>query len=190
VGSSPRGGPRARMWSPRMAAPSGSLVAALTSALVSCGGPGPDVPTPTPLIRQTPPASPDVAVLSAYRAEQAAFITAIGTADASYPGLAQTMVDPLLSEIRKQLIADRGNGIVGKGRVDLNPRVDWIRGAEAQVVDCAFDQSQLVYVSNGQPVPPVKPPHAVSITATLVETAGAWKVSTQTVSEAPCSTAS
>lgn len=168
-----------------------SLSTAILAALVSACGQTAPSPTSTPTPRQSQTPGPEeAAVLAAYRAEQAAFISAIQTADASAPGLAATMVDPLLTDIRKQLIADRGNGIVGKGDVDLHPHVAWVSGAEAEVVDCAFDRSQLVYVSSGQPVPPVKPPHAVSITAHLVHSAAGWKVSTQSISEAPCSSTS
>ena len=191
MGSSPRGNPAAGPRRSRSVAAGGGFAAALVVAVTSCGH-SPSAPPPSASAgsRQSPSPRSDVAVLAAYQAEQAAFMGAIRTADASYAPLAETMVDPLLTAIRKQLIADHGNGIVGEGDVDLHPRVAWVRATEAEVIDCAFDRSQLVYVSSRQPVPPIKPPHPVSITADLVQDKGVWKVSTQSVSEAPCPTAS
>ena len=66
-------------------------------------------------------------VLAAYRAEQAAFEQAVQHADPTLPALAQTMTGAQLDSVRRSLVADQTNGIVGRGSVQLNPKVAWVR---------------------------------------------------------------
>ena len=127
------------------------------------------------------------AVVAAYRAEQAAFEEAVQQADPTLPALAQTMTGAQLSSVRRSLVADHANGIVGRGSVRLNPKVSYIRGTQALVVDCAFDSSELVYAATGKPVPPVTPPQKVAIASHLSEvSAGVWKVAEQHTSDGSC----
>jgi len=85
------------------------------------------------------------------------------------------------------LVADQTNGIVGRGNVKLSPKVAYIHGARALVLDCAFDSSELVYASTGKPVPPVTPPQKVAIESNLTEvSAGVWKVADQHASDGSC----
>ncbi len=126
-------------------------------------------------------------VLAAYRASQAAFDQAIQQADATLPALAQTMTGGELDSVRRSLVADQTNGIVGKGTVQLNPKVISVTGNDAVVRDCLFSSLELVYSATGKPVPPVTPPEHDGVQATLTQTSpGTWKVSGEHVSEGSC----
>ncbi len=126
-------------------------------------------------------------VLAAYRAEQAAFEQAVQQADPTSPALAQTMTGAQLDSVRRSLAADQANGIVGHGNVQLNPKVAWVRGTQALVLDCAFDSSELVYTATGKPVPPVTPPQKVAIRSNLTEvSSGVWKVANQHATDGSC----
>ncbi|MHB8244847.1 MAG: hypothetical protein ACYDGN_05735 [Acidimicrobiales bacterium] len=98
--------------------------------MTSCGGSGAsDASHPATTPRQSATTSTlaghpstttnptSTAVLAAYRAEWAAFEQALSTANASDPGLAATMVAPMLQEVRRNLVSDQVNGIVGRGGV-------------------------------------------------------------------------
>jgi hypothetical protein len=127
------------------------------------------------------------AVLAAYRAEQAAFAQAVQQADPTLPALAQTMTGAQLDSVRRSLVADQTNGIVGRGSVQLHPKVASISGTQALVLDCAFDSSELVYAATGKPVPPVTPPQKVAIRSSLTEvTPGVWKVADQHATDGSC----
>ncbi len=126
------------------------------------------------------------AVLAAYRAGWSAYQGALADANAADPALAATMVDPLLQRVKANLYAYQRQGIVGRGPVDLYPHVVTVTSSTATVVDCTFSSSELVYKSTGQPVPPVTPPEHDGVRATLVLTAGTWKVSQQSVTEGKC----
>jgi hypothetical protein len=130
------------------------------------------------------------AVLSAYRAGWAAFEQALSTADAADPALAATMVAPMLQEVRRNLVSDQVNGIVGRGGVQLHPRVAHVTATSATVVDCSYSTSELVYSSSGKPVPPVTPPEHDGVLATLTFVGATWKVSDQTVTEGTCGSGS
>ncbi|HVA06848.1 MAG TPA: hypothetical protein VNG12_08920 [Acidimicrobiales bacterium] len=126
-------------------------------------------------------------VLAAYRAEQAAFEQAVQHADPTLPALAQTMTGAQLDSVRRSLVADQTNGIVGRGNVQLNPKLAWVRGTQALVLDCAFDSSELIYAATGKPVPPVTPPQKVAIRSNLTEvSSGVWKVATQDATDGSC----
>lgn len=130
------------------------------------------------------------AVLAAYRAGWSAYEGALADANAADPALAATMVDPLLQRVKANLYAYQRQGIVGRGPVDLYPKVVTVSSSTATVVDCTFSSSELVYKSTGKPVPPVTPPEHDGVRATLVLTAGTWKVSQQSVTEGKCAAGS
>lgn len=134
----------------------------------------------------TPAGRRKAAVLAAYRAGWSAYEGALADANAGDPALAATMVDPLLQRVKANLYAYQRQGIVGRGPVDLYPKVVTVTSSTASVVDCTFSSSELVYKSTGQPVPPVTPPEHDGVRATLVLTAGTWKVSQQSVTEGKC----
>ncbi|MGH9089939.1 MAG: hypothetical protein ACRDZR_00940 [Acidimicrobiales bacterium] len=126
-------------------------------------------------------------MLAAYRAEQAAFEQAIQNANPTLPALTQTMTGAQLASVREALVADKANGIVGKGDVHIHPRLSYVHGTKALVLDCAFDSSELVYAATGKPVPPVTPPQHVAIRSDLIEVvAGTWKVSKQHTTSGSC----
>jgi hypothetical protein len=135
----------------------------------------------------TTTASPGTAALAAYRASQVAFDQAIQQADPTFPALAQTMTGAELDSVRRSLVSDQANGIVGQGDVQVHPKLVSISGDRAVIHDCAFSSLELVYKSTGKPVPPVTPPEHDGVTATLVQTSPAtWKVSTEHVTEGSC----
>lgn len=125
-------------------------------------------------------------VLTAYRAEWAAFEHALSTANAYDTALATTMVDPQLQRVRANLLADRNQGIVGRGTVQLNPHVTSATGTQATVADCMYSTSELVYQATGKPVPPITPPEHDGVQATLILSGSVWKVSQQTVTDGKC----
>ena len=126
-------------------------------------------------------------VLAAYRAEQSAFEQAVDHADPALPALAQTMTGAQLASVRRVLVADKTDGIVGRGTVQLHPKVAYVHGTAALVLDCVFDSSELVYAATGKPVPPVTPPEKVAVRSTLTEVSpGVWKVSDQHTTGGSC----
>jgi hypothetical protein len=134
----------------------------------------------------TPAGGRKAAVLAAYRAGWSAYEAALAAANAADPALAATMADPLLQRVKANLYAYQRQGIVGRGPVDLYPKVVTVSSSTATVVDCTFSSSELVYKSTGKAVPPVTPPEHDGVRATLVLTAGTWKVSQQSVTEGKC----
>lgn len=162
--------------------------AALALVLTSCGGSSghkaADGPTTT--TNSSTSAASSAAVLGAYRAEWAAYQSALATANAYDPSLAATMVDPLLQKVRANLLGYQNAGIVGRGSIQLNPRVVSISATTAMIDDCNFSSSELVYAKTGKPVPPITPPEHDYVQATVVLVNGAWKVSQQNVTEGKC----
>ncbi|MGH3266396.1 MAG: hypothetical protein ACRDNS_30885, partial [Trebonia sp.] len=98
--------------------------------------------TSTTVAATSTTASPSAAVLSAYRAGWAAFEHASATSNAFDPQLPATMVDPLLQQVRRNLVGDQGAGIVARGTFTLHPRLKSITGSTAVVVDCAYSTSE------------------------------------------------
>jgi len=126
------------------------------------------------------------AVLTGYRASWSAFEGALADANPSAAALAATMVDPQLQGVQANLLADQRQGIVGRGPTTLHPKVTAASATTATVVDCVYSATELVYKATGKPVPPVTPPENDGVTATLVLSAGVWKVSKQTVTDGKC----
>jgi hypothetical protein len=104
----------------------------------------PTTTTSTPTTTTTDPTA--AAVLQAYRAEWAAFEQALSMANASDPALAATMVAPMLQEVRRNLVSDQVNGIVGRGGVQLHPRVEHVTATSATVVDSSYSTFELIQV--------------------------------------------
>jgi hypothetical protein len=167
--------------------PMAALLLGVVALAASCGGSPSasgshnDHPTTTTGNDQV------AAVLTAYRAEQQAFEQAFLTANASLPALSQTMVDPQLQLVERNLLGEQHDGMVGKGNVVLHPHVISITRNQAIVEDCLYSTQELVYASTGKPVPPVTPPEHDGVRSTLAqESKGIWKVSQQTVTEGHC----
>lgn len=162
----------------------GSL--ALLGAACSSSHPraAPDSTTTTMVTTTT--TQQEAAVLAAYRSAWAAFEHAGLTADAFDPQLPETMIDPVLQQVRRNLVGDKAHGAVARGTFALHPHVLAMTATSATVVDCAYSTSVLVYANNGKQVPPVTPPEYDGIKATLVLVGSAWKVSQQDVTEGHC----
>jgi hypothetical protein len=96
------------------------------------------------------------------------------------------MANPLLQKVRAALLGYQNGGVVGRGSVQLHPKVTSVTATTATVVDCIFSSSELVYAKSGKPVPPDTPPEHDGVTATVVLSSGSWKVSQQSVTEGKC----
>jgi hypothetical protein len=173
------------------------LVGGLGLAILvsACGSSTPDASPPKTTTTDSSATSTTLsaqanAVLAAYRAAWSAFEGALANANPSDPALASTMVDPQLQSVKANLLADQMQGIVGRGPTTLHPEVTALSASSATVVDCAYSSNELVYKATGKPVPPITPPENDGVTATLVLTGGAWKVSKQTVTDGKCVSAS
>ncbi len=174
-----------RTWSRTWAG--AACLLGVTTLAASCGGSPSAAGHHTDQSSTTNASSQAATILSAYRAEQAAFEQAVHNADPTLPALAQTMTGAQLDSVRRALIADKANGIVGRGTVQLHPKVSYVHGTQALVLDCAFDSSKLVYAATGKPVPPVTPPEKVGVRSQLTEVSpGVWKVSDQHTSGGSC----
>lgn len=145
--------------------------------------------TPTTLTTATSTSTttaPASAVLAAYRAGWAAFEHALADANPEDPALPATMVDPELQQVKGNLLADQQQGMVGRGKFTLHPKVTALSATSATVVDCAYSTAELVYQSTGKPVPPITPPENDGVTSTLMLSGGTWKVSKQIVTDGKC----
>lgn len=147
---------------------------------------------PTARSETAPPErdSSSTAVTNAYRAAWSAFEHAAADANPDDPELAATMVDPQLQGVKANLLADRQQGIVGRGTFTLHPKVTSRSGTSATVVDCAYSTAILVYAKTGKQVPPITQPENDGVTSTLVLASGMWKVYKQTVTDGKCAPAS
>ncbi|MDA8283448.1 MAG: hypothetical protein M0Z42_09190 [Actinomycetota bacterium] len=174
-----------RRTRPRSA--SAAILLAVGALAASCGGSPSIGGTRRDHRSSTTTHSQAAAVLAAYRAEQAAFEQAVDRADPTLGALAQTMTGAQLASVRRVLVADKTDGIVGRGSVQLHPKVAYVHGTTALVLDCVFDSSELVYAATGKPVPPVTPPEKVAVRSTLIEVSpGVWKVSDQHTTGGSC----
>lgn len=172
--------------------------AVAAAALAACGASPrsaspsthPTTSTAPSLSTTSPPSTTQApakaAVLAAYRAGWAAYEHALADANPEDPALSATMVDPLLQRVKANLLGYQHDGIVGRGAVELYPKVVSVSSTTATVLDCTFSGSELVYANSGKPVPPVTPPEHDGVRATLTLTGGTWKVSQQAVTEGKC----
>lgn len=142
-------------------------------------------PTTTTPTSTTVPAA-DAAILAAYRAEWAAYEHALATANPLDPGLAATMVNPLLHQVEGYLVAYHEEGIVGRGSIALDPRVASLGASAATVLDCQYSASLLYYKASGKEVPPITKPEHDGVKATLVLDGSTWKMKSQHVTEGSC----
>ena len=125
-------------------------------------------------------------MLAAYRAAWSAFEHAAADANPQDPELATTMVDPQLTGVKANLLADQRQGIVGRGTFTLHPKITALSATSATVVDCAYSTAVLVYAKTGKQVPPNTQPENDGVSSLLVLSGGTWKVSKQTVTDGKC----
>lgn len=154
-------------------------------ALLAAGCSSPRPRSTSTTTTTTDPAA--AAVLAAYRGAQTAFDQALAQADPTWPALAETMTGAQLQSVRRILVADQVNGIVGRGSVQVFPKLVSITGSTAVVHDCLYSSSELVYAKTGKPVPPATPPEHDGVTAVVQEVApDTWKVANVHVTEGTC----
>ena len=180
-----------------LAASSGVIPVLVGVAVIAaaCGG-SPNAASPTthaaattttiPVTTSTLPSTPDTAVLAAYRAAWAAYEPALKTADPASTGLAATMVNPILEQVKKNLVSYEVGGIIGMGTTTLHPKIASLAATKAVVVDCQYSTSLLVYKKTGKQVPPITKPENDGVRATLVLDGSTWKVADQTITEGKC----
>ena len=163
-----------------------SLVAAVaTLLLAACGQPAARSHTPrsTPTPSPSPTADPTTAaVLNAYEQSWAAWEAAAAIPDMNYPGLAQWATGSALTRARAVLSLYEGLGEVEKGARQLHPVATPIDGSTATVEDCLYSTVVIVYKATGAPFSPQPggtQPEWDSVTATLVDQAGAWRLSSE-----------
>lgn len=169
-------------------------VASLSLLVSACGrsnGAAPPTtrakPTTTARAPATTTTDPTAtAVLQAYRASWTAFEHAAADANPEDPELAATMVDPQLTGVKANLLADQQQGIVGRGTFTLHPKITALSATSATVVDCAYSTAVLVYAKTGKQVPPATQPENDGVNSTLVLSGGTWKVTKQTVTDGKC----
>lgn len=142
--------------------------------------------TTSPTSTTTATSAEDAAVLTAYRAAWGAYEQALKTANPLSAALPATMVNPILEQVKKNLVSDEVGGIIGTGTSVHHPHVASLAATNAVVLDCAFSSSFLIYKKTGKQVPPVSKPENDGIRATLVFDGSTWKVSQQTVMEGKC----
>jgi hypothetical protein len=106
-------------------------IACLSLLASACGGSDSSAPPTTRAKPTTTTSSPvattteatATAVLQAYRAAWSAFEQAAAEANPEAPELAATMVDPQLTGVKANLLADQQQGIVGRGTFTLHPKI-------------------------------------------------------------------
>lgn len=134
-------------------------------------------------------AATDAAILAAWKAAETAFYQAEANPQGLFsPALAQTMVDPELELVKKNLAGQEAEGWIGRGPMNLGtPRVISIGPTEmdpttATVVSCIHDTQVLVNEHTSQPA---SGPNGMSEwageTSTMVFAQGSWKLSQQSV---------
>jgi hypothetical protein len=170
-----------------------AIVVGLSLGLSSCGGGSPNTHTASAKPKVSATSTTTVvnrresAVLTAYRAGWTAYDQALATANAYDSSLPKTLAQPLLQKVEAALLGDANGGIVGRGKIQLNPKVSSLTATTATVVDCTYSSSEYVYAKTGQPVPPLTKPEHDGVVSTLVFQSGSWKVSQQTVTDGTCS---
>lgn len=132
-------------------------------------------------------AATDAAILAAWKAAETAFYEAEANPQGLFsPALAQTMVDPELELVKKNLAGQEAGSWIGRGSWDLgSPRVVSLGPTEndpttASVVSCIHDTAILINEHTGQPAAgPNGTPEWAGETSTMVLSQGSWKLSQQ-----------
>ncbi|WP_144056923.1 hypothetical protein [Micromonospora lupini] len=127
------------------------------------------------------PATPGDLALAAYRGMWAAYDEAGMTSNPDHPELAKFAVGDALKVLRSGLESDRREGLVGQGKVAVNPSIQSLTPAaaptQAKVRDCA-DTSGAARVRatpNGTPFTD-SPGGRRLVNATVSMVGGSWKV--------------
>ena len=151
--------------------------------LAACGGSGASTST-------TASSSPtNKAIVAAWLAAQKAFDSAAVTSDASSPDLATTMISPQLDHVRKNLATFASLGYGARGPTFYgSPKVQNLRGAQAEVVSCVHGEEIEIDLKTGKPVSGVLGRSAYELVRSLMRrTPTGWKLANQTVDVGGCS---
>jgi len=175
----------------RLAGWGGFFVLVLSVAMTSCGGDGKTVALVPRATSTTTAADPmtatDSAVIDAWRAAQSAFYQAEANPRGLFsPALDQTMVNPELLLVKRNLAGNEHAGMVGEGPWDLGtPRVVQLGLSEAAptsavVVSCIHDSQVLVNQKTGQKASGLLGETGwIGARSTMTLSGGGWKLSQQ-----------
>ncbi len=143
--------------------------------------------SPTTSTTTTAPStsSLEAAVLADYGAAKTALDQAQQIPDPSYPALSEHWTGDGLKEVRKQLLILQTNGWVIRGTTTRNPRVVSVKDSTAVVWDCIHTDGERYNAKTGEVVNPTGP-LTLGFEETLVQEAGAWKISARVNEEQAC----
>ncbi|ROO82890.1 hypothetical protein EDD29_0375 [Actinocorallia herbida] len=120
--------------------------------------------------------SPDqrAAVVAAYLDFHRAFQTALGGNDAT--GLPAVTAEPLTSRLTEVVRSQERRSVVRRTHTAVNPRIAWIKGGTAHIVDCVSSPGFTTFDagSGKRRGPAARPEQAVLNTRLVLD--GTWKV--------------
>ena len=168
----------------------GTSVTMTTALLLAgCGGSGRvALPTGKTIRGETPTTSAlDGQILTAWRAAENAFYQAEASPRGLFsPVLSQTMVNPILLQIKRNLAGDEHSGYLGVGGWDLGAPVvvsilpSHSAASSAEVVSCIHDMQRLVDKQTRAPAPgELGEAGWVGATSQMVKTIQGWRLSNQ-----------
>jgi len=137
------------------------LMAGLAVALAACGSPSAAgvthlPPETTTTLAPTTTTTPQQAVIAGYVAAATAFENASLSMNPGDPALAETSVDPALSQNRALLIVERGTGVTVRGYENLgHPVVVSYSATRAVVHSCEPAPGLISYGADGKPLPTI-----------------------------------
>lgn len=118
--------------------------------LAGCGGNTKDEATNPTEPPTTQPRDLQAEVLAAYRANWAAFISAGDPPNPQHPALLDTKTGSALVAAQQGLSDLQERGWVGRGGVELRPRVLTVTTGRAEVEDCVLNRSQVLDGATGR----------------------------------------
>ncbi len=127
----------------------------------------------------------EATVLADYAAAKTALDQAQQIPDPSYPALSEHWTGEGLKEVRKQLLILQTNGWVIRGTTTRNPRVVSVKDSTAVVWDCIHTDGERYNAKTGEVINPTGP-LTLGFEETLVQEAGAWKISARVNQEQAC----
>lgn len=142
--------------------------------LSACGGKGEDSTTSTSTTSTTLPTR-DAAIVNSYRQFWATYLAAANPMNPTDPALAQYATGEELTQVRNSFLSRKASGQDIRGTIDLAPHVTASSDAQATVADCYFDHTQHFNTATNAPVDAADTARQ-SVTATMVNVDGAWKV--------------
>ena len=127
----------------------------------------------------------EAAVLADYTAAKTTLDQAQQIPDPSYPALPEHWTGEGLKEVRRQLLILQTNGWVIRGTTTRNPRVISVKDSTAVVWDCIQTDGERYKAKTGEVINPTGP-LTLGFEETLLQEAGAWKISARVNQEQAC----